>query len=59
MIEGRTYFDAVLDENMQPVFNGTPEETQAWLLANSWAIELSVCIGRTMQVVSAKDYVRL
>jgi hypothetical protein len=59
MIEGRTYFDAVLDENMQPVFNGTPEQTQEWLKCNAWAIKLSVCIGRTMQMVSAKDYVRL
>lgn len=57
-MEGRTYFDAVLDENMGVVFNGTPEQTQEWLKANAWAWDLSVCDGVSLRMISARDYVR-
>lgn len=53
-----TYFDAVLDENMGVVFNGTPEQTQEWLKANAWAWDLQVCVGTTLRMVPARDYVR-
>lgn len=51
------YFDAVLDDNFQPVFNGTPEETKAWLGArpeehSDW----QVCPGRSMNPVSVDKY---
>lgn len=51
------YFDAVLDADMRPLFNGTPKETREWLsgLAEphpSWR----VCPGRTMALVTVPDY---
>lgn len=54
----RTYFDAVLDEKQFPVFNGTPEETKQWLLDNRDAWNLSVCVGKTLQMVSVQEYMK-
>jgi len=59
MSESRTQFDSVLDENLGVLYNGTPDQVQVWLRDNSWAIQLRVSIGKTTQIVSAKDYVRL
>lgn len=50
------YFDAVLDKDSRPIFNGTPEETMEWLKTNQWAHKVDVCIGRTMQIVSVPEY---
>lgn len=50
------YFDAVLDKDYFPVFNGTPEETKKALEEHpSWA-DHQVSVGRDMSVVSVKDY---
>lgn len=54
------YFDAVLDINSTPLFNGTPDETKAWLRehvdtspdSGTWR----VCPGRTMALVTVKSY---
>lgn len=53
------YFDAVLYDGVNPVFNGTPEETKEWLRNNIKdpdANHLSVCIGQTLATVSVADY---
>lgn len=51
------YFDAVLDRETYPVFNGTPAETKEWLQKNPQAHEDKVvCVGRTMKLVSIPDY---
>lgn len=51
------YFDAVLDKNMQPIFNGTPQETREWLQLNISDNRIdSICIGKTMQLVTIKEY---
>ena len=52
-----TYYDAVLDNNMQPVFNGTPQETREWLLQRpdehkDWQI----CPGYRMRLMTVQDY---
>jgi hypothetical protein len=62
-----TYFDAVLDEHMKPLCNGTQEEVLAWLeeRRNDWrkgdqSIEdkqVRVCIGKTMQLVTVGEYI--
>jgi hypothetical protein len=54
------YFDAVLDDRMKPVFNGTPEETEKWLKENPKKLDLSahkVCYGYSMGVVSVSEYI--
>lgn len=51
------YFDAVLDERMNPIFNGTPEETKKWLSENRNNPDVAqVCDGRNMRLVSIDDY---
>ena len=56
-----TYFDAVLDGAMIPVFNGTAQETVAWLgkPENAWALGYQVCIGETLQLVSVEEYLKI
>lgn len=55
-----TYFDAVICEHGQVKFNGTPEETRAWLMTDEvtpqWP-DLNVVRGRDIQVFSVPDYV--
>lgn len=54
-----TYFDAVLDEDLKPLCNGTPEEVLAWLESRQeYYDELQVCIGRTMQFVTVEEYLK-
>lgn len=53
------YFDAVLDDRMKPVFNGTPDETENWLKTNPKKLDLSthtVCYGYSMDVVKVSEY---
>jgi hypothetical protein len=50
------YFDAVLDENRMPVFNGTPDETREFLRTNENNDGLRVCAGRTLKIMSVEDY---
>lgn len=52
------YFDAVLDENMQPLFNGTPEETKEWLEKNETNNSIRVCIGESLALVTVQEYMR-
>lgn len=52
-----TYFDAVLDDNANPLFNGTAEQTAEWLVRNP-NVSAQVCIGRTMEMKSIDDYLR-
>lgn len=53
------YFDAVLDKNMQPIFNGTPEEVAKWLRRNQDDSTIDkVCAGQSMRLVEPKDYLR-
>jgi hypothetical protein len=54
---GRLYFDAVLDNDMKPLFNDTPEKTRAWLeerpeLHN----KVSVCTGESLHLISVDGY---
>jgi hypothetical protein len=51
-----TYFDAVLDNDMKVLFNGIPEDTKQWLRENPGMQDFSVCIGKTMHLVSAREY---
>lgn len=54
------YFDAVLDDRMTPLFNGTPEETKAWL--ERWnppqdiKDTLQVCRGKTLHMLTVDEY---
>jgi hypothetical protein len=50
------YFDAVLDDRMNPLYNGTTEEVLAWLETEK-PMTVSVCIGKTMQLVTVEKYV--
>lgn len=54
-----TYFDAVLDERMNPLVNGRPEEVLEWLdQRRGIEGEIRVCIGKTMQIVSVEEYLQ-
>lgn len=52
------YFDAVLDKDMAPLFNGTPEETKKWLETNETDNSVRVCIGTSMALVTVPEYLR-
>lgn len=56
------YFDAVLDPDLKPIFNGTTEETLAWLKEHEEYQQKNdhrVCIGSTMQLVTPWEYVNV
>lgn len=51
------YFDAVLDNSMQPIFNGTPDETRNWLLKNPEDhADVVVCEGQGMKIMTVSEY---
>lgn len=53
-----TYLDTILDERMNPVFDGTPEKTLEWLKTNM-AVDpstLKVRVGNSSSVVSVATY---
>lgn len=51
------YFDAVLDDDMNPLVNGTQEEVLEWLdKRRGIEDEVQVCIGKTMQLVTVEEY---
>lgn len=52
------YFDAVLDENMKPIFHGTPRETKEWLEKNKTDNSARVCIGTSLAIVTVPEYMR-
>jgi len=55
------YFDAVLNDRMLPLFNGTPAETESWLNKRPlWSMKTyQVCVGRTLAVMSIEAYLEL
>lgn len=56
------YFDAVLTEDMYPVFNGTSDEVCTWLTTHTVDVErdnVQVCDGRTMQMHTVADYLAM
>lgn len=52
------YFDAVLDFNLKPLFNGTPEETKKWLLKQPdvFLDQVRVCVGYSMEMLTVTEY---
>lgn len=52
-----TYFDAVLDEKMNPLVNGTPEEVLEWLdKRRGIEDDVHICVGRTMTFMTVAEY---
>jgi len=52
-----SYFDAVVDANMNPLCNGTQEEVLAWLEdRREFDDEVRIFIGRSMKFVTVKEY---
>lgn len=57
-----TYFDAVIGSGLEPIFNGTPDETREWLAdaiergvhSDNWR----VCIGVSLSLVTVDEYLR-
>jgi hypothetical protein len=52
------YFDAVIDSEMTPVFNGTPQEVRAWLDTAPDTLKYNVCIGADLRIVSVEEYLK-
>lgn len=55
------YLDAVLTQNLQPVYNSTPEEVKEWLSQRVEKEDMSsyqVCVGQTMAMLSVDEYLR-
>lgn len=50
------YFDAVLDSQYMPLFNGTRRETIAWLKQRPVGDGWMVCLGETLQIVPVVQY---
>ncbi len=53
------YFDAVVDISTSPytpIYNGTPAEVAGWLKVNPDAQVFNVCVGRTLAVTTASEY---
>jgi hypothetical protein len=52
------YYDAVVTERLNPIFNGTPDETREWIfLTGKKNEDLYVVVGRTMDIVPIKTYI--
>jgi hypothetical protein len=57
----RTYFDAVINKDYHPIFNGTPEEVKKWLserLDDEEVQESQVCLGTTLTFTSIENYLK-
>lgn len=56
------YLDTVLGSDLNPVFNGTPEQTQEWLAEvveqGLDSEEWRVCIGTSLALVTIEEYQR-
>lgn len=50
------YFDAVLDTDLRPLFNGTPAQTKTWLKDNRGFYSATVHVGETGRMMSVPDY---
>lgn len=58
----RTYFDAVLDDDFAPIFNGTPDETREFLEKHGDDENVKsarVCPGKTLQTMTVPEYLAL
>lgn len=59
LMAGRT-FDCVLDSQMHPVYNGTPEQVRKWVELNLYWLKdaptFTVCPGATMRIVDIQKY---
>jgi hypothetical protein len=55
-VNGEVYFDAVLDYDMQPIFNGTPEKTREFLETKVLSLDHMVCVGKTMELLTIPQY---
>lgn len=51
--------DTVLDMDANRIFNGTTEETVAWLEANPSVEPRWVCIGETGDLLTSSQYLDL
>jgi hypothetical protein len=53
------FFDAVIDEESLPLFNGTKGECIDWLrrYPNLWDDKCAVVIGSTLSVVRVREYI--
>lgn len=54
----RQYFDCVVDKDIRPIYNGTPEETKKWLAQYKNEIPQThqVVIGESLKTVSINEY---
>jgi len=55
------YFDAVVNENWDPIFNGTPDEVKKWLLDRPDDEEVQksrVLLGNTLTSTSIENYLK-
>lgn len=52
------FFDAVIDRDMQPLYNDTPEKVEEWLLLHGeqWK-NFRVVAGKTMKILSVEEYI--
>lgn len=50
------YFDAVLDSQMEPLFNGTPQQVKNWLKKAELDDSMQVCVGKTLQIITVNEY---
>lgn len=51
------YLDAVLDENLEVLFNGTPAETRKWISSNDNLYDTArVVRGYDLQQFSLEEY---
>lgn len=50
------FLDAVLDENIKPVFNAQPHEVVQWLKDNPVPDDYQVCVGKTLEFLSVRAY---
>jgi len=53
------YLDAVLDRQMRPMYNSTPDNVKQWLEEHKdIRAGYDVCIGKTMKVVTVEEYLQ-
>lgn len=53
------YLDAIVDTDMMPVFNGTPDRVREYLIANADGLDkssLMVVQGADLKIVSIQNY---
>jgi hypothetical protein len=53
------YFDAVLNKQRQPIFNGTPDAVKKWLEArrdDEEVRESVVCLGVNLRIKTIDEY---